>query len=74
MDWIWWVWYGFDMRYGMVHGWEMMNFGYELGMWFKWKGWLLKWHGISMRGNSIFMVWEEWVGMDSTRDMNEDWL
>jgi len=39
MDWIWWVWYGFDMRYGMVHGWGMMNFGYDLGMWFKWNGW-----------------------------------
>jgi len=29
--------------------------------------WLIsKWHGIDMKYNSIFMVWEGWVGMDST--------
>ena len=30
--------------------------------------------GIDMKYNSIFMVWEGWVGMDSTLDMNEDGL
>ena len=48
MNWRWWIGYEFDMRYGMVHGWADDEFGYDLGMWFKWNGWLWMWHGKEM--------------------------
>jgi len=35
---------------------------------------ILKWHGIGMRWNSIFVNWQEGVGMNFTCEMNEDWL
>jgi len=37
--------------------------------------WLIsKWHGIDMKYNSIFMVWEGWVGVDSTFGYEWGWV
>ena len=58
----------------------------NLGMRFQWNGWLYVvmnsvwtimlhwWHGIGMRWSSISPNWEEWDGMESTWNMNEDGL
>jgi len=63
----------------IMHEWygswvENGRFGMILVCDFIWDGWLAKWHGIDMKYNSIFMVWEGRVGTDSTLDMNEDGL
>jgi len=47
-----------DMRYGMIHEWEMMKFGMVLA----WDTILYSW------------IWEGWVVIDSTWNMNEKWL
>ena len=51
-------WYGTDMRYGIIHGWDMINFGMVLA----WDIILYSW------------IWEGCVVIDSTWNMNEEWL
>jgi len=70
------TWEAWCVCMGLVHGFNMMSW---LWRWYEiWRDWWIinddPWHGIVMRNNSIFIVWEWCVGMNFTCDSNEDAL